>query len=191
MTIQPPAGPAPRVAGLDQAAEKTGLALPDGTTCLITAPKVSVKKGQKRTLADNMRRMDHVDGECMRHILATGVEAIGIEDYAFQKRSSGTHRLAEIGGTVRLGCWRAGIAIAVINVKHLKMYATGDADASKRQMSDAALEYAGARFPSEDECDAAWARWLLLDLLGHPEVHVPAEHRHVLAHITMHRKEAA
>ncbi|MGR6921209.1 crossover junction endodeoxyribonuclease RuvC [[Actinomadura] parvosata] len=179
----------PRVAGLDQAAEKTGLALPDSTTRLITAPKVRVKRGEKRTLADNMRRMDHVDAECVRHILASGTEAIGIEDYAFTMTSSATHRLAEIGGTVRLACWRAGIALAVINVKHLKLYATGDGDASKQQMADAALQYAGARFPSEDECDAAWARWLVLDLLGHPEVHVPAEHRHVLAHVTLHRKE--
>lgn len=188
MTTPPPAGPQPRVAGLDQAAEKTGLALPDGTTRLITAPKAA---GKKRTLADNMRRMDHVDAECMRQLLSSGAEAIGIEDYAFQKRSSGTHRLAEIGGAVRLACWRAGIAIAVINVKHLKIYATGDGDASKQQMADAALEYAGARFPSEDECDAAWARWLTLDLLGHPEIPVPAEHRHVLDHIQLHRKEAA
>ncbi|MCF6467344.1 crossover junction endodeoxyribonuclease RuvC [Nonomuraea sp. MG754425] len=191
MTITSPAGQPPRVSGLDQAAEKTGLALPDGTTRLITAPKVRVKKGERRTFADNMRRMDHVDAECMRLILAAGVEAIGIEDYAFQKRSSGTHRLAEIGGAVRLACWRAGVAIAVINVKHLKMYATGDGDASKLHMGAAAFQFAGTVFASEDECDAAWARWLILDLLGHPEVHVPAEHRHVLTHITMHRKEAA
>ncbi|MEV1003483.1 crossover junction endodeoxyribonuclease RuvC [Nonomuraea sp. NPDC050202] len=179
----------PRVAGLDQAAEKTGLALPDGTTCLITAPKVRVRKGQKRTLADNMRRIDHVESESARRIIAARPAAIGIEDYAFTMTSSATHRLAEIGGTIRLACWRAGIALAVINVKHLKLYATGDGDASKQQMADAALQYAGARFPSEDECDAAWARWFVLDLLGHPEVHVPATHRHVLAHVTLHRKE--
>ncbi|MEV4079194.1 hypothetical protein AB0J43_02725 [Nonomuraea fuscirosea] len=179
----------PRVSGLDQAANASGLALPDGSTRLITAPPVRVKKGERRTLADNMRRHDHVDAECVRLILASGTTFIGIEDYAFTKRSSATHRLAEIGGSVRLACWRAGLGIAVINVKHLKMYATGDADASKQQMIDAALEYAGATFPSEDECDAAWTRWLLLDHLGHPEVHVPAEHRHVLAHITLHRKE--
>lgn len=181
----------PRVSGLDLAAEKSGLALPDGTTCLITAPKVRVKKGQKRTLADNLRRQDHVEAETARLIIGAGTQAIGIEDYAFQKRSSGTHRLAEIGGSVRLACWRAGIAIAVINIKHLKLYATGDADASKDQMGAAALEYAGAVFPTMDECDAAWARWLVLDLLGHPEVRVPAQHRHVLAHIELHRKEAA
>ncbi|SEU46405.1 crossover junction endodeoxyribonuclease RuvC [Nonomuraea wenchangensis] len=179
----------PCVAGLDQAAEKTGLALPDGSTRLITAPRVRVRRGEKRTLADNMRRMDHVDAECARLIIGAGTEAIGIEDYAFTKQSSATHRLAEIGGSVRLACWRAGIAIAVINIKHLKQYATGDADASKKQMGDAALRFAGARFPSEDECDAAWARWLILDRLGHPEVHVPDEHRHVLDHVTLHRKE--
>jgi Holliday junction resolvasome RuvABC endonuclease subunit len=176
------------VAGLDLAAEKSGLALPDGTTRLITAPKAA---GKRRTLADNMRRMDHVERQAGALLLESGAEAVGIEDYAFQKRSSGTHRLAEIGGTVRLACWRAGIAIAIINVKHLKMYATGDADASKRQMGDAALEYAGVTFPSEDECDAAWARWLVLDLLGYPAFPLPGEHRHVLAQIELHRREAA
>ncbi|WP_187414106.1 crossover junction endodeoxyribonuclease RuvC [Nonomuraea sp. PA05] len=179
----------PRVSGLDQAAEKTGLALPDGTTSLVTAPKVRARKGARRTLTDNMRRIDHVEAETVRRIIEAGTQAIGIEDYAFQKRSSATHRLAEIGGTVRLACWRARIAVAVINLKHLKLYATGDGDASKQQMADAARTYAGATFPTEDECDAAWARWLLLDHLGHPEVHVPAEHRHVLAHVTLHRKE--
>ncbi|MEW1845925.1 hypothetical protein AB0392_48925 [Nonomuraea angiospora] len=191
MTITPPTGQPPRVSGLDQAAEKSGLALPDGTTHLITAPKARVKKGQRRTFADNMRRHDHVDAECARRIIGAGTEAIGIEDYAFTKQSSATHRLAEIGGSVRLACWRAGIAIAVINIEHLKQYATGHGGASKEEMGDAALRYAGVKFPSEDECDAAWARWLVLDLLGHPAFPLPAEHRHVLTHITMYRKEAA
>ncbi|MEU7855184.1 crossover junction endodeoxyribonuclease RuvC [Nonomuraea sp. NPDC049141] len=186
MTTQPPAGP-PQVAGLDQAAEKTGLALPDGTTRLIAAPKAA---GKTRTFADNMRRQDHVEAQIAEALFRAQTEAVGIEDYAYTKQSSATHRLAEIGGTVRLACWRAGIAIAIINTTHLKIYATGDSGASKTQMGVAAFEHAGVKFPSEDECDAAWARWLVLDVLGHPVFKVPAKHRRVLAKIELHRKEA-
>ncbi|WP_171075094.1 crossover junction endodeoxyribonuclease RuvC [Nonomuraea basaltis] len=186
MTTPPPAGPPPRVAGLDQAAEKTGLALPDGTTRLITAPKAARKT---RTFADNMRRQDHVERQIGALLLGSGAEAIGIEDYAFSRQSSATHRLAEIGGSVRLACWRYNIAIAIINIKHLKQYATGDSNASKSQMAVAAYEYVGAKFPTEDECDAAWVRWLVLDLLGHPVFRVPAKHRRVLAQIELFRRE--
>ncbi|WP_188197286.1 crossover junction endodeoxyribonuclease RuvC [Nonomuraea sp. SYSU D8015] len=186
MITSPPAGQPPRVAGLDQAAEKTGLALPDGRTCLITAPKAA---GKTRTYADDMRRADHVERDVVTSLLGTGVQAVGIEDYAFSKRSSATHRLAEIGGAVRLACWRYRIAVAVINVKHLKMYATGKGGASKHDMAAAAYEYAGASFRSFDECDAAWARWLVLDLLGHPAFPLPTKHRRVLAQIQLYCRE--
>ncbi|WP_424533687.1 crossover junction endodeoxyribonuclease RuvC [Sphaerisporangium viridialbum] len=172
----------PRVMGWDLAAEQSGVALPDGTTTVIKAKKVS---GRKRTFADDMERLDLVDRRSDELIAVHRPTLAVIEDYAAGIRGNPVHRLAECGGAVRLNCWRAGAQVALVNLTHVKIYATGHGGATKSQMATAALSRAGLMFATEDECDAAWMRWLGLDLLGHPEFPLPEKNRSVLGKIKL------
>lgn len=166
----------PRVIGLDLAAESTGVALPDGTTLTIRAPKA---RGKTRTLADDLARMDHAEVE-MAAVLKHTADLVVIEDYAAGIKSAAAHRLAEIGGIIRLACHRAGVPIALINNMHLKIYATGTTKAEKRDMSMWAYKRAGVEFPNSDECDAWWLRAMGLDHLGYPVVELPQAQRAAL-----------
>ncbi|MGR6915384.1 crossover junction endodeoxyribonuclease RuvC [[Actinomadura] parvosata] len=177
----------PYVIGLDLAAEQSGLALPDGTTEVIVAPKV---KG-KRTLADDLARMDHIHAHVHDVLFRLKPNMLVLEDYASSLRSAAAHRLAEISGNIRLACWRTGATLALVNVKHLKIYATGSGNATKSQMATAALKRAGIEFATEDECDAAWLRWLGLDLLGVPQFPLPASHRRNLKDVKIADRVAA
>ncbi|SDL74558.1 hypothetical protein SAMN05421874_12871 [Nonomuraea maritima] len=177
----------PRVVGLDLAAEQSGLALPDGSTEAIVAPKV---KGA-RSLADDLARMDHIQAHVYDVLFRLKPDMLVLEDYAASLRSAAAHRLAEISGNVRLACWRSGVTLALVNVMHLKIYATSRGDATKSQMATAALKRAGVEFATEDECDAAWLRWLGLDYLGHPAFDLPATHRRVLKDVNTVRRVSA
>ncbi|MFB4306924.1 hypothetical protein [Actinomadura sp. GTD37] len=173
---KPAPGPGPRVIGLDLAAGRSGVALPDGTTLAICEPKI---KG-KRTLLADLDRMDHITSEIERHLREQPVDLAVIEDYTPGIRSAAAHRLAEISGNVRLACHRAGAAVALVNTMHLKIYATGTAKAEKRDMSMAAYKRTGLEFPTDDECDAWWLRAMGLDRLGHPLVAMPKNRRAAL-----------
>lgn len=177
----------PMVIGLDLAAEQSGLALPDGATETIVAPSV---KG-KRALADDLARMDLIQAHVSDVLFRLKPDMLVLEDYAASLRSAAAHRLAEISGNIRLACWRNGATLALVNVKHLKIYATGSGDATKSQMATAALKRAGLEFATEDECDAAWLRWLGLDLLGVPPFPLPNSHRRILQDVKLAERRAA
>lgn len=174
-----PAEAAPRVIGLDLAAEISGVAHPGGTTA-IRAPK---KAGKTRTLTDDLTRLDHIE-EAFLAILCTWMpDLVVIEDYAPGLRSAAAHRLAEISGVIRLACKRMNAPIALVNPMHLKIYATGTGGATKSQMATAAQGRAGLVFPTEDECDGWWLQSMGLDHLGHPVVDLPKLHRAALAKV--------
>ncbi|WP_344897777.1 crossover junction endodeoxyribonuclease RuvC, partial [Nonomuraea antimicrobica] len=145
----------------------------------------------KRTLADDLARIDHIQASVHDVLFRLKPDMLVLEDYAAGIHSAAAHRLAEISGSIRLACWRYGVALALVNVMHLKIYATGSGSATKSQMATAALKRAGLEFPTEDECDAAWARWLGLDYLGHPQFPLPDSHRRVLKDVKIARREAA
>ncbi|MFD0854158.1 hypothetical protein ACFQ07_18115 [Actinomadura adrarensis] len=171
----------PRVIGLDLAAESTGVALPDGTTSTVKAPKAA---GKKRTLLDDLNRLNHV-GSTIAYLLADHKpDLVVIEDYAAGIKSAAAHRLAEIGGCVRWSCYVHDLPIALVNNMHLKIYATGAArGVEKGDMRISALKRAGAEFANDDECDAWWLRAMGLDHLGHAPVTLPKTHRNALAKV--------
>lgn len=168
-----------RVIGLDLAAEQSGVATPDGTT-IIKAPKPA---GKTRTLADDLNRLDHIEAAITTLLDTHQPHLVVIEDYASGIRGNPVHRLAEVGGVVRLACRRAGARIALVNVMHLKIYATGSGKATKSQMATSAQARAGLVFPTEDECDAWWLRAMGLDALGHPLIDLPKVNRDALAKV--------
>ncbi|MFB4275799.1 crossover junction endodeoxyribonuclease RuvC [Nonomuraea sp. MTCD27] len=169
----------PCVIGLDLAAEQSGVATPEGTT-IIKAPKAASKT---RTLADDLNRLDHIEATITALLNTYQPHLIVIEDYASGIRGNPVHRLAEVGGVVRLACHRAGAQMALVNVMHLKIYATGSGKATKSQMATSAQGRAGLLFPTEDECDAWWLRAMGLDALGHAVVELPKAQRDALGKV--------
>ncbi|RJL21082.1 crossover junction endodeoxyribonuclease RuvC [Bailinhaonella thermotolerans] len=170
----------PRVLALDLAAECSGVAYPGGTMIL----RAPAPAGRTRTLADNLRRLDHIDTQVAALIRLYRPQVALVEDYARRVRSGAAHTLAEIGGAVRLALWRAAVPFAVVNIDHLKKYATGDTGADKTALALAAFKRAGVEFASHDECDAWWLYCMGADVLGQPVVRVPAAQRAVLSRLT-------
>jgi Holliday junction resolvasome RuvABC endonuclease subunit len=170
----------PRVLGLDLAAECSGVALPDGSTTTITAPRAS---GSPRTLADNLDRMDFVTGAVEELLEEHRPRLVVLEDYAPGAKGASAHRLAEVGGCVRLACYRAGAALVLVGTRQVKLYATGKGTAQKSDMRLALYKRAALEVPTEDEVDAWWLRAMGRDRLGSPSVVVPASHRRVLENI--------
>ena len=171
----------PRVLGLDLAAECSGVALPDGSTTTITAPRAS---GSPRTLADNLDRMDFVTGAVEELLEEHRPRLVVLEDYAPGAKGASAHRLAEVGGCVRLACYRARAALVLVGTRQAKLYATGKGTAQKSDMRLALYKRAGLEVPTEDEVDAWWLRAMGRDRLGSPVAVVPASHRRVLENIT-------
>jgi Holliday junction resolvasome RuvABC endonuclease subunit len=178
-TAPPEGATIPRIIGLDLSAESTGVALPGDSTLTIAAPKKAGKG--KRMVGDDLHRLNHI-ATAVEDILALhAVNLAVIEDYAPGIRSAAAHRLAEIGGVVRLACYRAGVPVALVNVMHLKQYATGSGKAEKRDMAIEAYKRFGLEFPNSDETDAFWLRAMGLDRYGHPLVPLPQTNRAALA----------
>lgn len=170
---------APRVLGLDLAAECSGVALPDGSTAVITAPPGA----SPRTLADNLDRMDFVTGAVEEYLEECRPTLVVLEDYAPGAKGASAHRLAEIGGCVRLACYRAGAALVLVGTRQVKQYATGKGTAQKSDMRLALYKRAAVEVPTEDEVDAWWLRAMGADALGAPLVDMPAASRSVLDRI--------
>lgn len=168
-----------KVLALDMSCESSGVALPDGSTATITAPKAA---GKPRTLADDLERLLHVD-RSVRSYLMHSPDVVVMEDYAPGIRSSAAHRLAEVGGVTRLACRDFEVPLVLIGTKQLKQYATGKGTADKGDMRIAALKRADIEFPNDDECDAWWLRAMALDFYDAAVVAVPRANQEVLAKV--------
>lgn len=164
-----------RVLGLDLSCESSGVALPDGSTLTITAPKAA---GKKRTLVDDLTRLEHINRQ-VRDVLDAHhpVDLAVIEDYAPGIRSSAAHRLAEVGGIVRLACWQARIPVVLIGTKQVKQYATGKGTAEKSDMRMALYKRADIDNADDNQVDAWWLRAMALDAYGEPVCVMPAVNR--------------
>lgn len=163
------------VMGIDLACDSSGICLPDGATLTVLAPKI--KSGQKRTLDDNLERIDVVASRIEELLDAHRPDLVALEDYAPGIQSTSAHRLAEIGGCIRRACYRRGIPVVLVNNQHLKIYALGRANkVEKGDMRIAALKRVGVEPSNDDECDAWWLRAMVLDALGQPVVAMPQEH---------------
>lgn len=158
-----------RGAGLDLSLTCTGIAAPDGKTIAV---RTRAKDGDRRLLA--------IDDE-IAWLIATRPNIVAIEDLPTHAYSSGITGM--VHGVARRALLRAGIPYVLIVPSVLKKYATGNGNASKTDMAIAALERAGIKFPKDpggDQCDAWWARAMVLDQYGSPVCKLPAAQRAML-----------
>lgn len=146
-----------RVMGLDLALGATGVARVDGTFTTLKPP------GGKKGVAGYGRH--HWLREAILDLLAEDrPDVVVVEDYA--PRSIGiksTIAAGELQGIVRTSLHVQGHPWVAIKPNVLKKYATGNGNAKKEQMADAAEAdlIRGAPRPSNfDEADAYWLRMM-------------------------------
>ena len=140
-----------RIMGLDLSLSATGVALPDGRFLTI---KCKPEWGDTRLtlIRDVIRRY------CRDTDLAV------IEDKIHSSFSAAT--LGMVQGVVRTELMDQGVPYALVPVKTIKKFATGNGNADKPAMMLAARRRAAIIFKDDNQCDAFWARETGLDHYG-------------------------
>lgn len=155
------------VLGLDLSCTRSGVALPTGRT-------LSIAGGD----ADRGRRLHHIAGAVTRIARTYAPRLAVLEDYAPNSKGRlSTIRLAEVGGAVRMMLYELDLPFVVIGTGQLKRWATGNGNAPKERMVDAALA-AGGTPANHDEADAYLLRAVALHALdGHDLLDHQPDHR--------------
>lgn len=93
-------------------------------------------------------------------ILFTVLEAVNnadlvvVEGYSYASTNN-AHQLGELGGLVRHGLWKHGIAYVVVQPSSLKKFGANNGNAKKADMLAAAIR-GGYDGPNDDNCVDAW-----------------------------------
>lgn len=146
-----------RIMGLDLSVSCTGVAFPDGDTMAVSS----------RATGDERRFQitEHVEIAAR----ACKADLVVIEDLTGFYRGEAAREIPMLHGAVRLALRRSYIPfMAGVNVKTLKMFATGSGNADKERMRAAAADLLGKRYATSDECDADWLRVAGLTAYGRP-----------------------
>lgn len=160
------------VVGLDLSLTGTGIAYPDGTTAVFDTSKM---RGMDRILWLRAAIAEHI-ASCAPHLVV-------IEDYAFS-RGGHAHETGELGGVVKARLIDDGQPYAIVGPTNLKRYALGKGNGKgtdKIAMGVAAYKRSGTEFADDNQCDAAWLRWMALDYYGEPAFEMPSAHRAALS----------
>lgn len=161
---------APRVLGVDLSLTGTGIALPDGFTFTIDCESL---KG--------LARLEYIRTSIMEYFVPR--QLVVLEGFSYGSKGQSVYEIGGLGYIIRLALWDANIPFVEVPPSSLKLYATGKGLAKKTAMAVAALKRTGQEFDDDNQCDAAWLRWMALDHYGYPEFEVPATHRKALEKI--------
>lgn len=141
------------IAGVDASVSAFGLALPGGE--LLTIKARAGAKDPARRLHELARAFERALG-----LHPPRPELVLIEGYDLHPRGiTSAHRLAELGGVVRLRLFELGVPYLEIPPASLKRFSTGNGNAPKEKMVDAARAL-GGRPANHDEADAFLLRQL-------------------------------
>lgn len=156
----------PAVVGIDLSLRRTAVADVAGRTHLIPTPAVSDDDAQGQ-----MERIDVIATSVTALLIpAGGPELVVIEGYSFGSSTKGVRSMAELGGNVRRSLWRLGIPYLDVPPKTVKKYATGNGNAGKYEVIQAASKRLGYDGHDDNEADALWLRAIGAFLLGAPLV---------------------
>lgn len=142
-----PIKPEVRVAGLDMAARKSGVALLHRghfQTDLVLEPKLrgAARLDSITTKIENIVVLDHFRPDL-----------VVIEDISYGSCGRIT-TLAEVAGVVKLLLFRHGIKFVLVSPRTLKLFTTGNGGASKKKMIASVEKYYGVVTDSDDIADA-------------------------------------
>lgn len=137
------------------------------------AYRVSKYKDEDMT-AREMRRMENVIAWLAMCLTELQPDFVCLEDYAYGKH--GGEKIAEVAGDLKLRMWLRGIPFRLVSPSRLKMFATGNGNADKKEVvavvlrdlpdwltyaaacgvstADDLYEVGGDRNTVEDLCDA-------------------------------------
>lgn len=160
----------PRIIGIDPSMTATGLALADGKTATIST---NVKDGDRRLAAI----FDAVAGELLEVDLAV------VEDLPRNAMGAGVTGLAH--GVIRLALLRDDVPYLRVPAATLKVFATGKGNATKPDMRVELLKRTGLDLRDDNQVDAAWLRFLGLELAGFGEIPLPMTHIRATAKLTL------
>ena len=164
----------PRVLALDLSLTATGIAEPDGT--LSTFKPTTKGDLRLREISNRIR------GLLSDLLVDSGVDVdlVVIEDLPMGIRNAAAGALGMLHGAVRSQLIWLEVRYLTVPPASLKTYATGRGNAPKPDMRMALYKRTGLDVPDDNQVDAAWLRYLALDLAGHPELDLPASHRRAL-----------
>lgn len=155
-----------KIMGIDAALTRTGVAFPDGTTRLIRT-KDGTGDARLLYIRDHLRVA----------LRSSYPDLVILEDIRAGLKGAAARQIPMVHGAVRVELMDQAVPYIEINASTLKAYATGNGNANKAAMIMAAYKRSGREFTDDNECDAAWLRWLGLDWAGQPELILPAAQR--------------
>lgn len=135
-----------RIMGIDPSISRTAISLPDRTTFAIK-PRSS-GDDRLREIADHL------------HVAAVGarVDLVVMEGLFGIYKGEAARIIPMLHGALRLELQRLPVPYVVLNPKTLKRFATGNGNANKYDMAQAARIRLGRTYATDDECDADWCR---------------------------------
>lgn len=165
----------PRVLALDLSLTATGVAHPAGELATI---RTSPQDGDRRlaVIRDNVRAV----------LAVARPTLVAIEDLPKHAKAAGLTGMVQ--GVVRVEVLDHGIPYITPTAATLKTYALGKGsgpETGKPDMRMALYKRTGHDEPDDNKVDAAWLRYLALDLLGAPELDLPQTHRRALDKLTL------
>jgi Holliday junction resolvasome RuvABC endonuclease subunit len=128
-----------------------------GLDLSITSPGICTPGGSAFSVRTNAKRKDHRLDDIASNIAVYlgGTDLAVIEGMGRFKGNTG-QIIAMVHGAVRLELVRAGVPYVVIPPASVKKFATGNGNADKQMMLDAARKH-GVDFGTDDDaCDAWW-----------------------------------
>lgn len=134
-----------KIIGIDLSLTSTGIAIWDAGWDMTTTIKPGALRG--------VHRLDFIKGAVEHYAYRSHIAVI--EGYSYGSRNSRQHSIGEAGGLVRHSLWAQNITTVEVPPKTLKKFATGNGNASKQDMIEAAAEKFNAEV-SSDEADAMW-----------------------------------
>ena len=158
---------APRVLGLDLSITATGVAMPEGS---VTTWRHKADLGDRRLVA--------IHHSLYEAVAFDDLALVVIEDLPVNARAGGVTGMVQ--GVVRRLLLDQGVPYLLVPPATLKKYATGRGNATKDDMRMEFYKRAGLDLRDNNQVDAAFLRLAGLDLLGSPEIVMPASHRTAL-----------
>lgn len=147
---------------MDPSLSATGVAAVDGSTRTVGG---AAKDGDRRL--DVIYRA--VRSDC------AAADFVLIEDLPAHAQAAGLTGLA--AGVTRLALQHQGTPYLAVPPATLKKFATGKGNATKADMRMALYTRTSVDLRDDNQVDAAWLRYLALDVAGLPVVQVPQAHR--------------
>jgi Holliday junction resolvasome RuvABC endonuclease subunit len=160
----------PRVVGVDLSLRATGIADIDGDAHVF-------KPTHDGATNAGMDRLCEIRDHVVEATFAATL--VVIEALAFDAHD--TNRwAAQLAGIVRARLFDEAIPFVLCPPNTLKKYATGNGQAAKDQVTNAAQKRLGYEGYNNDEADALWLREIGLELCGDPVVELPRVQRDAL-----------